>query len=219
EGSQLGNFIQGVTPTRGQPRTCPGPIQDGDTWQIVFDLAGADPSNERMFNSKTQYCAKPGVCGNDQYQFHLTVRNGPLDSPYNPGTMNHYTQEGTGGKDLLQCSVTVHRQRDMFFNVAVFDNTGTQKGTGALSAYSNGGTITVTGLPASLKFTRVGPFAASGAGMSFTYNSTFPFSWFGDTKGSSTYGLASGNYCSVTNSGTASSPVQDVQCYFPCPAA
>lgn len=159
------------------------------------------------------------MCGNDDFQFHMTVKNGPLDSPYNPGTMNHYTQEGTGGKDLLQCSVTVHRQADTFFNVAVFDNTGTQQGSGALSAFANGGTITVTGLPASLKFTRTGPFAASGAGMSFTYNSVFPFSWFGDTKGSSTYEVASGNYCSVTNSGTGSSPVQDLQCYFPCPAA
>ncbi|KAL8686740.1 MAG: hypothetical protein Q9218_006897 [Villophora microphyllina] len=42
-GGQLGNFINGATPTRGLARTCPGTIQDGDTWQIVFDLAGADP--------------------------------------------------------------------------------------------------------------------------------------------------------------------------------
>ncbi|KAL8686741.1 MAG: hypothetical protein Q9218_006898 [Villophora microphyllina] len=132
--------------------------------------------------------------------------------------MNHYTQEGTGGKDLLQCYATVHRQGDNFFNVAVFDNSGTQKGSNALSSYSNGGTITVTGLPASLTFTRIGPFAASGAGMSFTYNSAFPFQWFGDTVGSSPFGFAGGNYCSVANSGTAQYPVQDLKCYFPCPA-
>ncbi|KAI4145515.1 MAG: hypothetical protein L6R39_003783 [Caloplaca ligustica] len=205
--AQLSTFLAG-TNTRGAKKTCAGTVQDGDFWQIAFDLTNAD-------QGAVQHCANPSACGGDSYQFHMTVKNGPLDFPYNPSAMNHYTLDGTG-KDILQCSVAVHRQGDRAFNVYVYDNSGTQKGMGALSAFANGGTITVTGLPQGLKFTRVGLFAASGAGMSFTYMSTPAFSWFGDTKGSSTTFLADGSYCSVTNTGTA---VQDLKCYFPCPAA
>ncbi|KAL9579490.1 MAG: hypothetical protein Q9212_005076 [Teloschistes hypoglaucus] len=41
--SQLQKFIQGATPDRGRARTCPGAIQDGDFWQVEFDLTGANP--------------------------------------------------------------------------------------------------------------------------------------------------------------------------------
>ncbi|KAL8906215.1 MAG: hypothetical protein Q9171_006358 [Xanthocarpia ochracea] len=149
-GAQLAAFIRGDTPTRGQGKTCPGAVLDGDFWQVRFDLTGADPS-------KTKYCTPTGGCANDQFQFHMTAKGTVLDFPYNPSAMNRYTQEGTGGKDLLQCSVAVHRQGDRAFNIAVFDNTGTQRGQASLSAFANGGTVTVTGLPATLKFTRVGP--------------------------------------------------------------
>ncbi|KAL8901454.1 MAG: hypothetical protein Q9192_000560 [Flavoplaca navasiana] len=211
-GSQLRAFIQTETPTRGQPKTCPGAMQDGDYWQITFDYAGADPS-------KIKYCTS--TCAPDGLQFHMTAKtSAPLDSPYNPNTMNRYTQEGTGGKDLLQCSTKVRRQGDQGFTVYVYDNAGNEKGYRALSSFSNGGTVTVPGLPSTLTFTRIGPFATSGAGMSFKYNSVFPVNWFGDTKGSSPYGpgspIGSGNWCTVTNTAPGA---QDVLCYFPCPAA
>ncbi|KAL8753156.1 MAG: hypothetical protein Q9184_005506 [Pyrenodesmia sp. 2 TL-2023] len=171
-GSQLAAFIQGYTPTRGQGKTCPGAVLAGDFWQVEFDLVGADP----------RYCTPTGGCANDQYQFHMTAKGTALDFPYNPGAMNRYTQEGTGGKDLLQCSVTVHRVGDKAFNIAVFDNTGTKRGENSLSSFSNGGYVTVTGLPATLRFTRIGPYAESGAGNAFLYNSPFPVQWFGDTQ-------------------------------------
>ncbi|KAI4259093.1 MAG: hypothetical protein LQ352_000887 [Teloschistes flavicans] len=147
-------------------------------------------------------------------------QNTPYSFPYNPDTMNRYTQEGTAGKDLLQCSTTVHRQLDTFFNIAVFDNTGTQKGSNALSAFSSAGPpIPVRGLPAALLFNRAGQFQASGGGMSFAYNATFGLVWLGDARGTSTDFQSGGQYCSVVNSGTAQQPVQDLKCYFPCAAA
>ncbi|KAI4100281.1 MAG: hypothetical protein L6R37_005567 [Teloschistes peruensis] len=215
--SQLQKFIQGATPDQGRPRTCPGAIQDGDFWQVEFDLTGANPRN-----SKTQHCADSGFCANDAFQFHMTAqRPGPYNFPYNPDTMNRYTQDGTpGGKDLLQCSVTVHRQLDTFFNIAVFDNMGTQKGTAALSAFSTAGPpVRVKGLPADLLFNRAGAFEADGGGTIFRYNSTFGLVWFGDAKGTSRDFQPGGEYCSVIGSGTTQQPVQDLKCYFPCPAA
>ncbi|KAL8879837.1 MAG: hypothetical protein Q9198_002628 [Flavoplaca austrocitrina] len=175
--------------------------------------------NAKFRKSKIKYCTP--TCAPDGFQFHMTAKtSAPLDSPYNPNTMNRYTQEGTGGKDLLQCSTKVRRQGDQGFTVYVYDNAGNEKGYRALSSFSNGGTVTVPGLPSTLTFTRIGPFATSGAGMSFKYNSVFPVNWFGDTKGSSPYGpgspIRSGNWCTVTNTAPGA---QDVLCYFPCPAA
>ncbi|KAL8991387.1 MAG: hypothetical protein Q9169_007879, partial [Polycauliona sp. 2 TL-2023] len=157
-GSQLANFFRDVKPTRGEAKTCPGLMQDGDTWQIKFDLAGADPS-------KTRYCQNKGFCDNDGFQFHMTAKNGPFGYPYNPSTMNRYTQEGTGGKDLLQCSVVVNRRGNQGFTITVFDNTGTRRGQQGLSSFAPTGSVVVPGLPATLTFSKTGPFAASGAGM------------------------------------------------------
>ncbi|KAL8900043.1 MAG: hypothetical protein Q9207_005881 [Kuettlingeria erythrocarpa] len=208
-GSQLASFLKGVAPLRGQAKTCPGDVVAGDFWQVRFDLAGADPS-------KTRYCAQPGYCTNDQFQFHMTAKGTALDFPYKPETMNRYTQEGTGGKNLLQCSVTVHRVGDMAFNIAVYDNTGTKRGEKALSAFANAASIDVPGLPHILTFKKNGPQVASGAANLFVYRSPFPVMWGGDTQGSSPYNPTNGKWCSVTNSGTGT---QDLLCYFPCPAA
>ncbi|KAI4182506.1 MAG: hypothetical protein LQ346_006569 [Caloplaca aetnensis] len=208
-GGQLAAFIRGDLPARGQRKTCAGTVVTGDFWQVKFDLTGADPS-------KTRYCTQTGGCANDQYQFHMTSKASAIDFPYNPSTMNRYTQEGTGGKDLLQCSVTVHRVGDMAFNIAVYDNTGAKRGEKALSAFANTASIDVPGLPHILTFKKNGPLVASGAANLFVYRSPFPVSWGGDTQGSSPYNPTNGKWCSVTNSGTGT---QDLLCYFPCPAA
>ena len=164
-------------------------------------------------NSKIQNCLNPS-CGNDPNQFHMTAKNGPISFPYSPPTNNRYKVHNAP-KELSQCRVDVTRKGDMAFNVAVFDSTGTQKGSNALSDFSNGGNypLVLTGLPAPLRFGKLGPFQASGAGMQFVYDSNPPFYWFSSATGSSTKYLADGHYCSVLNTGTGS---QDLKCYFPC---
>lgn len=162
-------------------------------------------------NSKVQNCINP-VCGGDPLQFHMTAKNGAINFPYTPATSSRYKQHGKP-TDLSQCRVDVHRQGDQGFSIYVFDSTGTEKGRGFMSAFANTASKIITGLPATLQFDKFGPFAASGAGMGFQYNSNPPFNWFGTTTGSSLQYQPDGKYCSVVTSGT----VQDLKCYFPCP--
>ena len=165
-----------------------------------------------MTNNRTGNCAAAS-CNGDPLQFYMTAKNTGITFPYNPTTNSRYKVPRTT-RDISQCRVDVHRQGDNFFNVAVFDWAGTQKGSNALSDYSsNGGyPITVPGLPSTLGFGKIGPFAASGAGMQFQYNANPKYNWFSSQTGSSLKYQPDGKYCSVTTSGTT----QDLSCYFPC---
>ncbi|KAL9600035.1 MAG: hypothetical protein Q9179_003362 [Wetmoreana sp. 5 TL-2023] len=165
-------------------------------------------------SSDIRQCLDPPPCQTDPFEYHMTQKNGHLSFPYNLATDNHYAQDSVG-KDLLQCSLTVKQQGDQLFTVTLFDPSGVRKGQEEEYFVLSGQSDTVTGLPQDLKITRTGAFMASGGGMRFEYLSNPVFSWNGDTTGTSLQVASNGGYCTVTTSGT----VQDLKCYFPCPAA
>ena len=91
------------------------------------------------------HCTGLKKCLPDPFQFHLTKLTNHLGFPYDPSQHNHYSV-GTSQPDLYQCRVVANLHGTVL-DVTVYDNSGTQKGTGHKEGLSSNDVLTVDGLP------------------------------------------------------------------------
>ncbi|KAI9795756.1 MAG: hypothetical protein M1833_006849 [Piccolia ochrophora] len=222
-GRQLQEFIAGKDGMRD--RTCKGKLKDGDRFKVTFETKDAD-------QDKMPFCVKK-TCDNDGYEFRMTkktARKGDLRFPYDAGRDNHYTVAGLD-RDILQCSVVIHRRRNAQFDIELFDwmKKSVKKETQHIE--DPNGFVIAKGLPADLAIIKTGSI---GTRLSFNYGAheffkfdagKGDFAWDTDSVGQSrqfrknrdeTDDEKDAMYCRVGNVDRMHKPEQRIECFFPC---
>ena len=147
----------------------------------------------------------------------MTKLNSHLSCPYDIVKDDHYALDAAKA-DFVQCSVTVHRQRDKTFTATVFNEKGEADGL-----KKNEDFLTITGLRLDLAVFRTLAFGENKSPANFSYGAEdfthfdilSGFAWSADEKGSSTQLASSGIYCEAGQP-DGLHDTQDIKSYFPC---
>ena len=152
----------------------------------------------------------------------MTKLNSHLSFPYDTAKDNHYALDAAKA-DIVQCSITVHRQGDETFTATVFNEKGENRGSKTDGLKKNEDFLTVSGLPLGIAVFRTSAFGENKSPVNFNYGAKdfvhfdvlSDFAWSADEKGSSTQLASDGSYCEVGQP-DGLHDTQDIKCYFPC---